>query len=77
MDAKKVLLAVVAALLLLVGAGVAYATNSSSAPDNTSPGERGAQQVVAGDEDANEAGETEDADEPGDSDGPGDTEDDD
>ena len=76
MDVKKVLLAVVAALLLLVGAGVAYATNSS-APDNTSTGERGAQQV-AGDEDAkHEAGETEDADEPGDSDGPGDTEDDD
>lgn len=74
MDAKKVLLAVVAALLLLVGAGVAYATNNS-APDNTSTGERGAQ--VAGDEDANETGETEDADEPGDSDGPGDTEDDD
>jgi hypothetical protein len=75
--AKKVLLAVVAALLLLVGAGVAYATNIS-APDNTSlGGERGTQQVVAGDEDANEAGETEDADEPGDSDGPGDTEDDD
>ncbi len=75
MDAKKVLLAMVAALLLLVGAGVAYATNTS-APDNTSTGERGAQQV-AGEEDANEAGETEDADEPGDSDGPGDTEDDD
>ena len=75
MDAKKVLLAVVAALLLLVGAGVAYAANSS-APDNTSPGDRGAQQL-AGDEAANEAGETEDADEPGDSDGPGDTEDDD
>jgi hypothetical protein len=67
----------VAALLLLVGAGVAYATNSSP-PDNTSLGkERGAQQVVAGDEDADEAGETEDADEPGDADGPGDTEDDD
>ncbi len=75
MDAKKVLLAVMAALLLLVGAGVAYAANSS-ASDNTSPGDRGAQQI-AGDEDANEAGETEDADEPGDSDGPGDTEDDD
>jgi hypothetical protein len=71
-DAKKVLLAVVAALLLLVGAGFAYASNS--APDNTSTGERGAQQVAGG-EDANEAGEVEDADEPGDFDGPGDTED--
>ncbi len=76
MDAKKVLLAMVAALLLLVGASVAYATNSG-APGKTSLGERGAQQVVADDEDANEAGETEDADEPGDSNGPGDTEDDD
>jgi hypothetical protein len=72
-DVKKMLLAMVAALLLLVGAGVAYANNS--APDNTGSGDSGAQ--VAGDEDANEAGETEDADEPGDVDGPGDTEDDD
>jgi hypothetical protein len=73
-NAKKVLLALVAAILLLVGASVAYAT-SNSAPDNTSRGERGAQ--VTGNEDANEAGEVEDADEPGDFDGPGDTEDDD
>ena len=74
MNAKKVLLTVVAAILLLVGASVAYATNNS-APDNTSTGECGAQ--VAGNEDANEAGEVEDADEPGDFDGPSDTEDDD
>ncbi len=74
MNAKKVLLALVAAILLLVGASVAYAT-SNSAPDNTGAGERGAQ--VTGNEDANEAGEVEDADEPGDFDGPGDTEDDD
>jgi hypothetical protein len=73
-NAKRVLLAVVAAILLLVGASVAYATNNS-APDNTSAGVRGAQ--VTGNEDANEAGEVEDADEPGDFDGPGDTEDDD
>jgi uncharacterized low-complexity protein len=73
-NAKRVLLAVVAAILLLVGASVAYATNNS-APENTSTGERGVQ--VAGNEDANEAGEVEDADEPGDFDGPGDTEDDD
>jgi hypothetical protein len=71
-NAKKVLLAMVAAILLLVGASVAYATNNSVS-DNTSTGERGAQ--VAGNEDANEAGEVEDADEPGDFDGPGDTED--
>ena len=74
MNAKRMLLAVVAAILLLVGASVAYAT-SNSAPENTSTGERGVQ--VAGNEDANEAGEVEDADEPGDFDGPGDTEDDD
>ena len=74
MNAKKVLLAVVTAMLLLIGASVAYATNYS-APDYTSAGERGAE--VAGDEGANEASETEDADELGDVDGPGDTEDDD
>jgi hypothetical protein len=69
----KVLIALLAAMVLILAAGVAFATNS--APDNTSTGDRGAQ--VAGDDDANEAGETEDADEPGDVDGPGDTEDDD
>ena len=74
MNAKRTLLAVVAAMLLLVGASVAYATNNN-APNNTSTGVHGAQ--VAGNEDANEAGEVEDADEPGDFDGPGDTEDDD
>ena len=74
MNAKRALLAVVAALVLLVGASVAYATNNS-APNNTSTGMHGAQ--VAGNEDANEAGEVEDADEPGDVDGPGNTEDDD
>jgi hypothetical protein len=73
-NAKRALLAVVAAILLLVGASVAFATKNG-APDNTSTGERGAQ--VTGNEDANEAGEVEDADEPGDFDGPGDTEDDD
>jgi hypothetical protein len=70
---RKVLLAVVAALVLLVG-GVAYATNSAQEPTSTG-GDNGSQ--VAGYEDADEPGETEDADEPGDSDGPGDTEDDD
>jgi hypothetical protein len=73
-NAKRTLLAVVAAMLLLVGASVAYATNNN-APNNTSTGVHGAQ--VAGNEDANKAGEVEDADEPGDFDGPGDTEDDD
>lgn len=74
MNAKRALLAVVAAMLLLIGASVAYATNNS-APNNTSIRVHGAQ--VAGNEDANGAGEVEDADEPGDFDGPGDTEDDD
>jgi len=65
---------VVAAMLLFVGASVAYATNNS-ASNNTSTGVHGAQ--VAGNEDANEAGEVDDADEQGDFDEPGDTEDDD
>ena len=64
MVVRKVLLAVVAALVLLVG-GVAYATNSAQEPTSTG-GDNGSQ--VAGHEDAEE---------PGDSDGPGDTEDDD
>ncbi len=42
MNAKKGLLALVTAILLLVGASVAYATSNSGAPDNTSRGERGA-----------------------------------
>jgi hypothetical protein len=73
-DAKKVLLAVVASLLLLVGAGMAYAANSPS--DTRSTANHGTQ--VGGDEDSDRGlGEWlgDDADEPGDSDGPGDTED--
>jgi hypothetical protein len=72
----RVLIAVVVAMVLIIGAGVAYAANNSaSAPPST--GDRGAQ--VVGNEDSDGADESAeepgDADEPGDSDGPGDTED--
>ncbi len=73
MYAQKVLLAVVAALVLLVGAGVAFAANSVQ--DTRTGGGQGGQ--VAAQADSEEPSDTEDADEPGDSDGPGDTEDDD
>jgi hypothetical protein len=65
----KILIALLVAMVLLIGAGVAYAANSS-APD-TGTGERGAQ--VVGQDDSDGPGD--DADEPGDFDGPGDTED--
>jgi hypothetical protein len=65
----KILIALLATMALLIGAGVSYAANSS-APD-TSTGDRGAQ--VAGQDDSDGPGD--DADEPGDLDGPGDTED--
>jgi hypothetical protein len=65
----KILIALLATMVLLIGAGVAYAANSS-APD-TSTGDRGAQ--VAGQNDSDGPGD--DADEPGDLDGPGDAED--
>ncbi len=75
MDPRKILLAVVAAIVLLVGGSVAYATNN--APDPTNTGNQGAQ--VAGQDDSEGPGDDEesgeDADEPGDYDGPGDTED--
>jgi hypothetical protein len=65
----RILMALLATMALLIGAGVAYAANSS-APD-TSTGDRGAQ--VAGQDDSDGPGD--DADEPGDLDGPGDAED--
>ena len=68
----KVLIAVVAAMVLILATGVAFAGNNG-APDTSTGGNNSSQ--VGGDENANEAGETEDADEPGDGDGPGDTED--
>ncbi len=58
----KILIAMLAAMVLLIGAGVAYAANSGA--PNTSTADHGAQ--VAGQDDS---------DEPGDFDGPGDTED--
>jgi hypothetical protein len=71
----KVLIALLAAVLLLVGAGVAYAANSPS--DTRSTGDHATQ--VGGDEDSDRGLLREwlgdDADEPGDVDGPGDTED--
>jgi hypothetical protein len=69
----KVLLAVVAAMVLILGAGVAYA---NSAQDTTTGGGQ-----VAGNDRSEESGAAEDedgpgdADEAGDVDGPGDTED--
>ena len=66
----KILIALLATMVLLLGAGVAYAAYSG-APD-TSTGERGAQ--VAGQDDDSD-GPGDDADEPGDFDGAGDTED--
>jgi hypothetical protein len=65
----KILIALLATMVLLIGAGVAYAA-SSSAPDTTT-GDRGAQ--VAGQDESDGPGD--DADGPGDLDGPGDTED--
>jgi hypothetical protein len=67
----KVLLAVVAAMVLLVGAGAAYAANSTQNTGTGAGDNNGAQ--VAGNDDSDGPGD--DADEPGDHDGPGDTED--
>jgi hypothetical protein len=71
----KVLIAALAAIVLVLAAGVAYA-NSSQPTSPGASGDNGAQ-VAANDESdgAGEAGEPDDADEPGDVDGPGDTED--
>jgi hypothetical protein len=71
----KVLMAALAAMVLVLAAGVAYA-NSSQPTSTGASGDNGAQ-VAPNDEsdgpgDAEEPG---DADEPGDVDGPGDTED--
>ena len=63
---RKVLIAALAAMVLILAAGVAYA--NSSQPTNT----------VVGNEESDGPGAAEepgDADEPGDVDGPGDTED--
>jgi hypothetical protein len=75
-DAKRLraLIAVLAAAVLLIGAGVAYASNS--APEPTSTGGHGAQVVDQDDSDGpGDAEEPRDADEPGDINGPGDAED--
>jgi hypothetical protein len=72
---RKVLIAALAAIVLVLAAGVAYA--NSSQPTNTAArGDNGAQ-VVGNDESygPGAAEEPGDADEPGDVDGPGDTED--
>jgi hypothetical protein len=66
----KLLIALLATMVLLIGAGVAFAANSGAS--DTSAGERGGQ-VVGQDDDSDGPGD--DADEPGDFDGPGDTED--
>jgi hypothetical protein len=70
----RALIAVLAAMVLLIGASVAYAGNS--APEPTSTGDHGAQVVDQDDSDGpGDAEEPGDADEPGDVDGPGDVED--
>ena len=74
----KVLLAVLFAMVMLIGAGVAYA-NSTQDTSTGGGGDNGAQ--VAGQDGSDGPGESAeergDADEPGDVDGPGDTEGDD
>ena len=66
----KILIALLATMVLLIGAGVAFAANSGAS--DTGAGGRG-DQVVGQDDDSDGPGE--DADEPGDFDGAGDTED--
>jgi hypothetical protein len=70
----RVLIAVVAAMVLILAAGVAYATNSDDTSTNGSQGGK-----VASQADSEGSGDSEgpgdDADEPGDHDEPGDTED--
>ena len=69
----KILIALLATMVLLIGAGVAFAANSGAS--DTGAGERGGQ-VVGQDDDSDDAdGPGDDADEPGDFDGAGDTED--
>ena len=72
---RKVLIAAIAAMVLVLAAGVAYANNSQ--PTNTGASEDNGAQVAAKDESdgPSAAEEPGDADEPGDVDGPGDTED--
>jgi hypothetical protein len=65
----KILIALLATIVLLIGAGVAFAANSGAS--DTSAGAGG--QVVGQDDDSDGPGD--DADEPGDFDGAGDTED--
>lgn len=66
----KILIALLATMVLLIGTGVAFAANSGAL--DTGAGERGGQ-VVGQDDDSDGPGD--DADEPGDFDGAGDTED--
>jgi hypothetical protein len=71
----KVLIAAMAAMVLILAAGVAYA-NSSQPTSTGASGDNGAQ--VAGNDESDGPGAAEesgDADEPGDVDRPGDTED--
>ena len=72
----KVLIVAMAALVLILAAGVAYANSSQPTSTGTS-GDNGAQ--VAGNDESDGPGDPEeepgDADEPGDVDGSGDTED--
>jgi hypothetical protein len=71
----KVLIAALAAMVLILAAGVAYA-NSSQPTSTGASGDNGAQ--VAGNDESDGLGAAEepgDAHEPGDVDGPGDTED--
>ena len=71
----KVLIAALAAMVLILAAGVAYA--NSSQPTSPGSSEDNGAQVAANDESdgPGAAEEPGDADEPGDVDGPGDTED--
>ena len=72
---RKVLIAALAALVLVLAAGVAYANSSQPTSTGTS-GDNGAQ--VVGNDESDGPGAAEepgDADESGDVDGPGDTED--
>ncbi len=72
----KVLIAALAAMVLILAAGVAYANGSQPTSGTGGSGDNGAQ-VAANDESdgPGEAAEPDDADEAGDVDGPSDTED--
>jgi hypothetical protein len=67
----KVLIALLPAVVLILVAGVAYATNNGASDTSTSGGQGS---KGAGQPDSEEPSDTEDADEPDDVDGPGDTE---